>query len=157
MSDDAAVLLLYTGQESRNVHKCDDWNIEAVAEADLLGNLIGHVNVEAACQYSGLVGDNSHHLAGNAGKAYYTVGSIVLMHFKKRTGVYHRVDYVPYIVTLVRVVGDNGQKGFLVKSGINGRVGGRFFQIVQRQVAYQRFNLGYAVVFIGSHEVGHAR
>ena len=69
VADDAAEFLRRSRQEARHVDEGDERDVEAVAEADEAGRLIGRVDVQAAGQEFRLVGNDADGLAVEAGEA----------------------------------------------------------------------------------------
>ena len=69
MLDDAAVLLGGAGQEARDVLEGHERDVEAVAEAHEARGLHRGVDVEAAGQVGGLVGDDADRAAAEPAEA----------------------------------------------------------------------------------------
>src|SRR5580704_13139099 len=58
MPNDAAVLLLDSGQKSGYIDKRQQRNVEGIAESNEAGHFIGCVDVERSCEYARLIGDD---------------------------------------------------------------------------------------------------
>ena len=74
MADDAAVLLLDTRQEARNVNQLHQRNIERVAEGNELGSLVRSIDVKATRHHLRLVGHDADGTTIDPGKGGDDVG-----------------------------------------------------------------------------------
>ena len=69
MTDDAAPLLVGSGQESRNVDEGHEWEIECIAESDESRRLAAGIDIEAPREDEWLIGNDPHGSALQAGEA----------------------------------------------------------------------------------------
>ncbi len=119
MADNSTVLLLYTRQEARYIHKGQDGNVEAVAETDMAGNLVGNVNVQTSCQDPWLVGNNTDCLAVDPSKANDTVCGVILVNLKEGSSIDDSVNDVTNIISFVCIGRYNGQQSLFVKGRLS--------------------------------------
>src|SRR2546423_829232 len=82
-ADDRAVLLLRAGQESGDVFKGDQRDIEGVTEADEAGALHAGVDVEYASQKRRLIGDDAYGASVQPCEADHDVLRVMLVHFEE--------------------------------------------------------------------------
>ena len=88
------MLLIDTGQKARYIFKDDQGNIEAVAEPDKAGGFATGIDIQDACQYHRLVGDDADAKTSQTGKANDDVFREVFLYFVRirhhqRSGEWH--------------------------------------------------------------------
>ena len=138
MLDDAAVFLGGAGQKAGNVFERDQRDVEAVAETYEAGPLYRGIDVERACQHSGLVGNDTDGAAMQAGKADHDVLGVVFLDFEEVAIIDHRVNHVLDVVRAVRL----GRHHLIERwigavHGIGAGLARRILQVVRRQEAQQ--------------------
>src|SRR5262249_12317918 len=89
MLDEAAVLLCSTWKEAGHVYEGEDWDLEAVTEADKARSLAGGSGVEHARQHHRLVGDNADGAARHARKAGNDVLGIRILDLQEVALIHH--------------------------------------------------------------------
>ena len=113
MFDDAAVFLVNTREESRDVDEGDQGDVEGIAEANEPGGFDACVDVKAAGEDSGLVGDDPNGATVHAGKADKNVARVCPMNLKEVAIIDDLSDEVSHIVRLGGVGGDDGLEGII--------------------------------------------
>src|ERR1035441_8326798 len=88
MTDDAAVFLLGAGQESRNILKRNEGNIEGVAEAHEARPLHRGVDIEASGEERGLIGHDAYALPAQSRETHHQVFGKVLVDLHKVTVIH---------------------------------------------------------------------
>src|SRR6202795_4461336 len=106
MLDDAAELLLRTGEKARNVFEGDERNVKGVAETHEASSLHGSDDVENTGKEGRLIADNADGPAVEARKAHDEVLGIMLMDFEEITVVNNRVEGVLNVVRLLGIGGN---------------------------------------------------
>lgn len=106
-----AMLLLDTGEETRDIDKGHQRDVEGVAEADPAGPLDRGVDVQDTGGVVGLVGDEGDGAPVHAAKAHHQVGGELGHDLKEVLVVHHLGDHVLDVVGLVGVVGHQGVEG----------------------------------------------
>ena len=107
VTDDPIVLLVNAREESRNIDKCDEGNVEGIAEPDEAGSFLRGFNVEGASQVGGLVADNPDCVAVHPRKADQHVLGEMFVHFEELAVVDDGLDDVDHVIWLVCGVGDD--------------------------------------------------
>src|SRR6478735_632308 len=160
-ADDAVVFLVGAGQEAGDVDEGDDGDVERVAGAHEAGGFFGGVDVEAAGEDGGLVGDDPDATAVDAAEADDDVAGAFGLDLEEFVVVEDAADDLVHVVGLVRRVRDEGVEfevlgGQRVVDGAGDRVGGQHpggrGLIVGRQV----LDVVEGVLFAGGDVVGDA-
>ena len=151
------MLLLTAREEARDVLERHEGDVEAVAEADEAGCLVGGVDVKHAGKERGLVGDDAHGAAAQAGKAHDDVLGKVGHHLEEVLVVDHRLDDVLDVVGHVRVFGHDRLQAFVLAVGVIGaRTQGGLLHVVRRKEAEQLADAHERLLLGVAQEVGHA-
>src|SRR5580704_1627739 len=143
MPYDAAVLLLHTGQKSRDVLQGNQRNIKSIAEAYEARSLDACVDVQHAGQKGWLIRNDAHWPSVHACKADNDITGKVLVHLEEITVINQPLDDHLHVVWLARFCWNNRVK--LAISTIR-RIGAapprRIIEIVRRhepqQLSYHR-------------------
>src|SRR5579863_9675644 len=107
MTDNAIMLLTYTGQESGHIHKGNNGDIEAVAEAHKTCSLIRRVDIKRPCQCSRLLCYDADGAAIETSKANDDVGGIILLHLEEVAIIDDRAYHRFHVIRLVWIVGND--------------------------------------------------
>src|SRR5438270_4083310 len=103
MPDDAAILLLSARQKPRHIFKGQQRDIEGIAKTHKSCPFYRAINVQDSGQECRLVCHNADWLAIEAREPHNEILGIVLVHFEKVAVINYGVDYVLYVVRLVRL------------------------------------------------------
>ena len=155
--DDATVLLAGAGHEARDIDERDHGDVKGIAKAHEPCSLDRALDVQAAGQHQGLVGDDAHRLAVHAGKADDDVLGIVGGDFEEVTIVDRLEHKLLHVVGLVRVVGHQGVQAQIgpidrIAAGANRRL----LAVAQRQVVVEPAQHEQGLDIVVESTVGHA-
>ena len=158
MTDDAAVLLRSTRQESGHVDERDQRDVERVAEPDESRGFVGGVDVQRAGHDLGLVRDDSDRVPVEVGEADDHVHRVVRLNLEEVAMIDHHSDHILDVVGLLRIVRDDGGEpglgAFRVVGGVDPR---RLVFAALRYVFEEVADLGEALLFTLSQEMRDAR
>ena len=98
MADNPVMFLIASGKKSGNVDERQERNIEAVAEADKAGGLIGSMIIDRPGHEVRLVGDYSDRFSVQPGEAHDDIQRERRLNFEKAVFVGERGDNVFNIV-----------------------------------------------------------
>src|SRR5262249_49077546 len=90
--DDAAELLLRSGQKTGNIFKRDEWNIEGVAEAHEPCAFYGCIDIQHARQKGRLIGYDTHRAAIQTGQTNDDIFREMLVNLEEVAVVNNGVD-----------------------------------------------------------------
>ena len=159
--DDAVEFLLGAGQEAGNVDEHDDRDVEAVAGPNESGGLLRGVDVQAAGELGGLVGDNADRPTIDAAESDDDVLRVTGLHLEEFVIVEDPGDDLVHVIRLVRRVRDQGVEfevllGEVVLDRTRMRRRGmawRLGVVVGRQVAEQFAHIIEGVLLAGGDVV----
>ena len=126
VTDDAVVLLIGAGHVSRDVNQGEKRDVEAVAEADEAGRLVGGVYLQRARHAVGLVGHDADCASVNSGEAHHDVLGELGLDLKEAVLVDEAVYDVADVIAALRVVGDDVDDLLAGVHGDAGDIGGIF-------------------------------
>jgi len=145
--DDPAMFLGYAREVARNIRQSNDGDVEGIAKADKAGCLDRGVDVEAAGQRYGLVGDKPDRLSPQAPKANHHIPGKVFLNLEELAVVHHYADQLLHIVRSVGAVRDKGVQGILLSLRIvSGLAARRIFQVVLREIRKEFPDRGQALL-----------
>src|SRR5919197_436798 len=98
MLDDATVLLRRAGQEARHVDKRQERDVEAIAEAHEASGLYRGVDVQAAGQVCGLIGDDPDGPSAEPTEADYDVGGECRLNLEEVLVVEDGADHREHVI-----------------------------------------------------------
>src|SRR5262249_52885314 len=107
MAYDAAVLLVGSRQESRDVDKRNQRNIEAVAGPHESRPLLAGSNVEHSGQMFRLVGNDAHWVPPQARKAHDEILAEFILPFQECVLVYDGLNHGQHVIGFVGGIGHN--------------------------------------------------
>ena len=110
MANDATPFLIGTRQETRNVLKGEDGDVEGVAEAHKSCGFVAGINVKTTGKHLWLVGDNTDGMTTKVAKANHDVLCPVSLNFHETAVVQHLGDDIEDIVRFGRVFRDDAVK-----------------------------------------------
>ena len=148
MQDDGIVLLTRSGQESWNVDKAHNGNVERIAEAHEAGTLARGVGVEHTGIGGGLVGHDAYALSVEACKADDDVLRKLGLHLEEFSVVGDSCYHLIHIIGLVGVVGDDFvEQVFLAVDGVGALHTWSLLHVVRRNVGKQRLDHRHCLLF----------
>ncbi len=157
MADDAAELLCGARKEAGNILEGQNRNVERVAEAHETRALHRRVDIQAAGQIGGLIGDDAHGTPVQPREAHHDVAGEVLMDFEEFAVIDHAMNDIGDVVGLVgfgrhqRV-----ERRVHASGGVRGGTARRIVAIVLRQVAEQLADHAQALAIVGRDEMADA-
>ena len=156
MSDDSAVFLTGTRQESRNVFDRQERDVERIASSDESCSLVGSVDVQASCSEVRLVGDNAYCSSVQSDEACNDVLRIKRHNIEVFAFVCDLGDHIVDVVSLVRVVRNDlvefrDHSVYVVVSSIYRSR----FHVVGRHVAQQFSYHQQSFLVVLAHEVSN--
>ncbi len=158
VADDATPFLIGTREETGNVLKGQDGDVERVAESNEAGGFVAGIDVEAASEDLGLVRNHTDGMATEVAKPDHDVLSPVGLNFHETTIVQHFSDDIQHVVGFGRVVGDDAVKGVArTVLAVRGFLHRRALKVVGRQQITQVSSHLDGVFVIAGGKVGHAR
>ena len=110
MANDATPFLIGTRQETRNVLKGEDGDVEGVAEAHKSCGFVARINVKTTGKHLWLVGDNTDGVTTKVAKANHDVLGPISLNFHETAVVQHLGDDIEDIVGFGRVFRDDAVK-----------------------------------------------
>ena len=152
--DDAVPLLARAGQEAGYVDERDHRDVEGVARAHEARGLLGRRDVERAGEVHRLVRDHADRPALDPAEADHDVLRVERLDLEKVLD--HGLDHGVHVVGLVRRVRDQPVKSKIrfARREVRGDLeGGRFVQVVAREVRQQRAHVVHRVVLVGGQVV----
>ena len=108
MTNHSTPLLVGAGQVPRHVGNRQQRNVEAIAESDEPGCLIGGIHVKTAGEMHGLVGDDANGVAVQPPESNDHVLGKVRLNLKKIAVVHNRLDDLLHIVGRPGIVRHDG-------------------------------------------------
>src|SRR3546814_5159208 len=93
-SDLAVMFLANAGQETGNIDKGDDWDIECITEANKTSCLLRRLNIQASCKDRRLIGDDSNRAPLDAPKTTDDVACMGGLHFQEVAFVHCFADHI---------------------------------------------------------------
>ena len=138
LTDNSAVLLVHTGQESGHIHEGHQRNVEGIAEAHETGSLHGGVDVQASGQLQRLVGHHSHSATLHATETHHDVLGEVGGGLEELVVVHHHLHQLLHVVGHVGVSGhDVVQGGVSALAGVVAHAGRHAVLVVQGKVVVE--------------------
>ena len=113
MLDDASVLLLDAGEESRDILKCYERNVERVTEANEARALQRRGAVQHTGKHRRLVCHDSDGVSPESRERNNDISGVTLVNLENLPVVDHPPDDIQHVVWLVGVVGNDGQQIFV--------------------------------------------
>src|SRR5664280_3011867 len=102
------MFLLCARHKAGYIHKCDNREIERIAETDKAGSFFAGVNIKNTRQYLRLVCHEPNRMAAQMGKPNYNILGENLLNFVKLATIYHSMDNFLHIVRFLWIVWNNG-------------------------------------------------
>ena len=118
MTNDTAPFLICARQETRNVNKVNDWNIESITETDETGRFVRSVNVQATSHYFWLVSNDTNGLTIKTSEASNDICSIEWLYFIVFTIIYSSCNNIFHVVRHVTVIWQQAIQAFIFTSWI---------------------------------------
>src|SRR5690606_32354994 len=103
IADDAAVLLIFAGQEAGHILQGDDGDVVRITNADEVGRFDRGFDVNAARQHHRLVSDDADDPTVEPGKANHHVFGPQAVYLKKATVIYHTGDDLTHIIRFMGI------------------------------------------------------
>ena len=149
MADNPGMFLISSRQESGNVFKSKDGNIETITEIDETGSLDRRVHIQSTGHHLRLVGDDSGYIASEPGQADNDIGGIVFSYFQKFTFIGDQPDDIPDVIRFVGIFGNKVSETFFytVRRIVGGQIGS-ILDIVGRKIGKQHFHSPQSVLVI---------
>mmetsp|Transcript_5902 Transcript_5902/g.14528 ORF Transcript_5902/g.14528 Transcript_5902/m.14528 type:complete len:493 (-) Transcript_5902:134-1612(-) len=155
--DDAAVLLAGAGHEAGHIDEGDDRDVEGVAKAHEARGLDAALDVQAAGQHQGLVGDDADRLAFHAREAGDDVLRVVGLQLEEVAVVHDLQDQLLDVIGLVGILGDEGVERVIQPVGrVTARAHRRLLAVGQRQVVEEAAQHQQRLDVVLEGQVGHA-
>ena len=110
----ACVLLLGSAEETRDIDKSDNRDIEGITEADKASSLARCVTIQDTCENLRLICDNADRTAIHPGKARNHVPCPALMYLKEATVISHTRDDIVHIIWFLRILRHDGIQRVIV-------------------------------------------
>ena len=143
MADNPGMFLISSRQESGNVFKSKDGNIETITEIDETGSLDRRVHIQST----------GHHLR-LVGQADNDIGGIVFSYFQKFTFIGDQPDDIPDVIRFVGIFGNKVSETFFytVRRIVGGQIGS-ILDIVGRKIGKQHFHSPQSVLVIVENKI----
>src|SRR5438874_2386154 len=156
--DDPAIFLRGARQESRDVDKGDERDVEGVAEAHEPRRLVGRVDVERAGHHLRLVGHHAHRAAAEVREPDDDVHGIERLHLEELAAVDDHGDDLFDVIRLLGVVRDDGGQPRCRTLRIIGRLDSRRLVVAAlRDVPEELAHLSEAFLLALRQEMADAR
>ena len=156
MRDNSVVFLARTRQETRNVYKAHDGDVEGVAETYEARCFAASVHIEHTSVNLRLVSHDTHALTIEASETDDDVLSEVALYFEEFTIIHHSTDHFIHVIGHVGVVGDDFvQEVFLAVDGIEAFQTRSALAVVLGEVREQATDEASKLFFGLSTEVCH--
>ena len=154
------MLLVAARLISRDIHECNNRDVESVAEPDKAGNFFRRFNVKAAGTHTGLVGNYPHTASVDAGEPCYHALRKKLMDLNEFTVICNAADHVKHVIRLTVILRDDMAytfccEVFCTPLGIS--VGGRGAFAAGRQVCQERTSIINGIGLVFTQIVRYAR
>ncbi len=157
MTNDPAVLLLRTGEKSRDIDERQKGHVECVTHTDESRCLIGCVDVETTRHHTRLIGDDADAFTVQAYKSSNDVLRIIRLNLEQCAVVRQCVNQFFHVIRRTGILRNERVQlpdHFIgIAETFSAR---RSFEIVLRQEAQQLFNLGETLLFVGSAKMRDA-
>ena len=155
ISNDPTEFLGSPWEESRNVLKGDDGNVEGIQESDKAGPFYGGVNIKTPGKPVGLVGNDPHRHSVEPRESDDDISGEVLMDLEETMVIHNAVDDCYDVVGLSGVVRDNPFEGIISSLRVILAVNGwRPFPVVLGEVAEELLYHVDRVLVILPREMG---
>src|ERR1022692_4036439 len=157
MADDPAEFLSGAREEAGNVLEGQNRNVERVAEAHETGALDRRIDIQAAGQVGGLIGDDAHGTPVQPREAHHDVAGKVLMDFEEFAVIDHAMDGILDVIGLVGFGRHQRVKRRVhAVRRVGGRAARRIVAIVLGQVAEQLADHAQALAVVRRDEMADA-
>ena len=154
--DDAGILLTRSAEETGNVNKRENLNVESIAETYETGCFAGCIAVKHTGEPVGLVGDDTCRATVETGETADDIFCVVFLNFHEVAVVHDSVDNIFHVIRFVRVVRNNLVEAVIYTCGIVLALeDGSLFHVVLRNERDKAANLSHCLVLCGSNEVCH--
>src|ERR1035441_9535837 len=135
----AAVLLIHAGQETRNIHKRHQRNIEGVAEPHEPRALVRCVDIQRPRQHLRLIGHDAHRGPANPPETHHNVARKLGVDFQKIGAVHDQRNNVAHVVPGLGFERHHIVEARLVHPALVGFGARRVLLVVRRQEGKQPF------------------
>ena len=155
--DDAAKLLLGPREKSGDIFKCDQRNVEGVAETHETCAFHGTVDIQNAGKKCRLIADDADRTAIEPRKTHHNIFGVVFVHFEEVAVVNDGLNDILHVVGLLRVGGNKRVERFIAAScRIRRGAARRVFHVVRRKKTHQLADHGKAIGIVTGNKMRDA-